>query len=74
MNHSQNNTTVIFLNFGISPQFFVISLKFYHIVIPSKDADRNANSCDPDQAVSLKTSAVCTEKLLRSQLVVGVMR
>ena len=42
VNHSQNNTTVIFLTFGISPQFFVISLIFYHKVIPSKDADRNA--------------------------------
>ena len=53
MNHSQNNTTVIFLTFEISP-VFVISLKFYHKVIPSKDADRNANSFKPDQAVSLR--------------------
>ena len=25
-------------------------LKFYHKVIPSKDADRNVNSFNPDQA------------------------
>ena len=31
--------------------FFVIILKFYHKVIPSKDADRNANIFNPDQAV-----------------------
>ena len=42
VNYSQNNTTVIFLNFGISSVFFVIILKFYHKVMPSKDADRNA--------------------------------
>ena len=53
MNHSQNNTIVIFLNFGISPQYFVIILKFYHKVIPSKDADSNASSFNPDQTVSL---------------------
>ena len=60
---NQNNSAVIFLNFGISPQFFVIILKFYHKVIPSKDADRNANSFNPDQTVSLKTSTVSKEKL-----------
>ena len=52
-----------FSNFGISPQFFVNILKFYHKVIPSKDADRNANSFNPDQTVSLYTSTVSTEKL-----------
>ena len=64
MNHSQNNTTVIFLTSGISPQFFVISLKFYHKVIPSKDEDRNTNSFNPDQAVSL-SSIACTEKICK---------
>ena len=54
MNHSQNNTTVIFLTFRIASQFFVVSLKFYHKVIPSKDADRNVNSFNPDQPVSLR--------------------
>ena len=54
MNHSLNNTTVTFLTFGISPQFFVISLKLYHKVMPSKEADRNANSFNPDLAVSLR--------------------
>ena len=66
MKHSQNTSTVIFLNFGISPLFFVIILKFDHKVlkvIPSKDADRNANSFNPDQTVSLKTSTDSTEKL-----------
>ena len=53
VNHSQNNTSVIFLTFRISPRFFAISLKFYHKVKPSKDADGNANSFNPDQAVSL---------------------
>ena len=62
MNHSQNNSTVIFLNFGISLQFFVIILKFYHKVIPSKDADRYANSFNPDQTVSLKTTALLSKK------------
>ena len=52
VNHSQNNSTVSFLNFGISPQFFVTILKFYYKVIPSKDADRNANSFNPVQTVS----------------------
>ena len=61
-NYSQNNTTVNFLNFGISSKFFVIILKFDHKVMPSKDADRTANSFNPDQAVSLRP-AVSTEKL-----------
>ena len=43
-----------FSKFWDIPQFFVIILKFYHkVIIPSKDADRNANSFNPDQAVSL---------------------
>ena len=42
VNHSQNNATVIFLTFGISPQFFVNGLKFNHKVKPSNNADRNA--------------------------------
>ena len=53
VNHSQNIITFIFLSFGISSKFFVIILKFDHKVMPSKDADRNANSFNPDQAVSL---------------------
>ena len=64
MNHSQNNTTVIFLNFGISSKIFVIILKFDHKVMPSKDVDRNANNFNPDQTVSLYTSTVCTEKFM----------
>ena len=43
-----------FSNFlDIPTVFLVIKLKFYHKVIPSKDADRNANSFNPNQAVPL---------------------
>ena len=63
---SKQYSTVIFLNFGISSQFFVIILKFYHKVIPSKDADRNANSFYPDQTVSLLINTVSTEKMKSS--------
>ena len=52
VNHSQNSTTVLFLTLVISPQFFVIILKFYHKKLSSKEAYRNVNSFNPDQAVS----------------------
>ena len=63
MNHSQKDSSVIFLNFGISPQFFAIILKFYHKVhvIPSKNADRNANSFNPDHSFLL-TPALLAQK------------
>ena len=46
---------LVFLNFGIhvSQQFFCNHPKIYHKVIPSKDADRNADSFNPEQTVSL---------------------
>ena len=54
VNHSQNNSTVIFLNIGISPQFFCNHPKILQqSTTIKKDADRNAISFNPDQTVSL---------------------
>ena len=50
--HSKNNSTVIFLNFWISP-VFCIHPKILQQRNTIKNADKNANSFNPDQTVSV---------------------